>query len=145
MTAYLDTSFVVPYYLPEPASASVEAFFLRAAPGTLATSHWTEVEFASLLTWDVRAGRLQAETAREVLGRFAEDAALYPLLTPIADDFREATRLLFRASTGLRGPDALHLALVKRSGATLYTFDQTLLRAATILGVSASDAGIGAP
>lgn len=145
MTSYLDTSFVAPYYLPEPTSPAVEAFFNRAPPGTLAVSHWTEVEFASLLARDVRMGNLRFGTAASVMDRFSQDLAFYLLLTPTAEDFREAARLLLEMSTGLRGPDALHLAIAKRRGATLYTLDQTLLRAAATLGVPASDAGIGAP
>jgi predicted nucleic acid-binding protein len=146
LTIYLDTSFIAPYYLPEATSADVEMSLRQAEPGTLVVSDWTEVEFASLLSRDVRMGNMLAETATTVLNRFSQDTDLgfYQLLTPTREDFREATRLLLlETSLGLRGPDAIHLALAKHQGATLYTLDKTLLRAAEALGIAANDAGIG--
>ena len=138
-------SFVAPYYIPESSSPSVEAFLGRASSGTLTVSGWTEVEFASLLARDVRMGNMQVETAKSVLNRFSQDAKFYRLLTLASEDFQEATRLLLpQTNLGLRGPDALHLAIVKRRGLILYTLDKPLLRAAEALGVPASDAGIGA-
>ena len=98
-----------------------------------------------MLARDVRMGNLRLVAAASVMDRFSQDLAFYLLLKPTAEDFREAARLLLEVSTGLRGPDALHLAIARRRGAILYTFDQTLLRAAATLGVPASDAGIGAP
>ena len=90
-------------------------------------------------------GHLQPETANTVIDRFLRDAPFYLVFDTTANEFREATRLLLSGNTGLRGPDALHLAVAKRHGATLYTLDRTLRRAAVTLGVPASDAGIGAP
>lgn len=122
-------------------------FLRRAQPGTLAVSTWTEVEFASLLARDVRMGNMQLETANTVLNRFSQDMSLgfYQVLTPLYESFKEATRLLLlQTGAGLRGPDALHLAIAKTQGATLYTLDKTLLRAAEALGIASSDAGIGA-
>ncbi len=126
-------------------SPQVEAFLSRALPGTLEVSDWTGVEFASLLARDVRMGNMHVQAATSVLNRFLRDARLYQVLTPTGGDFQEATRLLLpRTDLGLRGPDALHLAIAKRRKLTLYTLDKTLLRAAEALGVPASDAGIGA-
>lgn len=111
-------------------------------------SYWTEVEFGSLLARDVRMGNMQVETARMILDLFWQDMeGAYQVLTPTEADFREATRLLLPQTdvrTGLRGPDALHLAIVKNRDLLLYTLDQPLLRAAQTLGIPASDAGIGA-
>jgi predicted nucleic acid-binding protein len=88
-------------------------------------------------------GNMHVQAATSVLSRFLRDAELYQVLTPMSGDFQEATRLLLpRTDLGLRGPDALHLAIAKRRKLTLY--DQPLLRAAEALGVSASAAGIGA-
>ena len=110
-------------------------------------SRWTQTEFASVLARNVRM-RLQAEAdARALMGAFEQDLdSSFFLYTPAAEDFVFASRLLLTSPTsGLRGADALHLAAAKNQNAALYTFDQTLLRAAATLGVSASDAGIGAP
>lgn len=145
MTGYLDTSFLAPFYLPESTSSYIEAFLGRASLGALAISYWTNVEFASLLARDVRMGNMQVETALRVQERFLQDAEFYRVLSPVSEDFQEAMRLLLpRTDLGLRGPDALHLAIAKRRGLVLYTLDKPLLRAAEALSVPASDAGIGA-
>ena len=145
MTGYLETSFVAPFYLPEPTSSYVETFLGCAPLGTLAISYWTNVEFASLLARDVRMGNINLKTARRVQERFLQDAEFYQVLSPTSEDFQEAMRLLLpHTDLGLRGPDAFHLAIAKRRGLTLYTLDKPLLRAAEALGVPASDAGIGA-
>lgn len=90
-------------------------------------------------------GNMCLETALRVQERFSQDAEFYRMLSPVNEDFQEATRLLLpRTDLGLRGPDALHLAVAKRHGLILYTLDKPLLRAAAALGVLASDAGIGA-
>lgn len=126
----------------------MEAFLSRAVPGTLTLSRWTEVEFASLLARDVRMGNMQAETATSVFNIFSHDIGnFFRVVVPTDNDFREATRLLLPRmdfATALRGPDALHLATAKNQGATLYTLDKPLLRAAQALGVPVSDANIGA-
>ena len=44
---YLDTSFLAPLFIAEDTSDAVEGH-LRHLDGTLATSDWTRVEFASL-------------------------------------------------------------------------------------------------
>lgn len=143
---YLDTSFLVPLYMLEAASEKVEAF-LRAEPsGSLTVSRWARVEFASTLARNIRM-KLQAEEHAQVLmQRFDEDTqAAFSTYTPVAADFILATTSLLKTPVlGLRGADALHLAAARNLGATLYTLDRTLLRAAEALGVSASDAGIGA-
>ena len=129
-------------------SAHVEAILSRAVPGTLLLSRWTEVEFASLLARNVRMGNMQVETATSVLNIFLQNGGnFFRVVVPTEDDFREATRLLSPRTdfeTGLRGPDALHLAVAKNQGATFYNLDKPLLRAAQALGVPASDADIGA-
>ncbi|MBF0391963.1 MAG: pilus assembly protein, partial [Alphaproteobacteria bacterium] len=47
--AYFDTSFLVPLLLPEATSDRIAAFMRDLPPGDLAISHWTRVEFSSLL------------------------------------------------------------------------------------------------
>ena len=51
---YLDTSFIAPLILPEATSDRIEDFIQKIAVGELAVSHWTRVEFASLVARRVR-------------------------------------------------------------------------------------------
>jgi predicted nucleic acid-binding protein len=61
---YFDTSFLVPLVRDEATSAKVERFMARLPVGELAISHWTRVEFASLLGRDVRMAGLTSEAAK---------------------------------------------------------------------------------
>ena len=94
----------------------------------------------------MRMGNMQAETATSVFDIFSHDIGnFFRVVVPTDNDFREATRFLLPHmdfAIGLRGPDALHLATAKNQGATLYTLDKPLLRAAHYLGVSVSSAGL---
>jgi predicted nucleic acid-binding protein len=67
---YFDTSFLVPLILPEATSDRITAFFRTLSADTFAVSHWTMVEFSSLVAREVRMGRLDAETARRADARF---------------------------------------------------------------------------
>ncbi len=60
---YFDTSFLAPLILPEATSDSISAF-VRALPASQFTiSHWTRVEFSSLIAREVRMGGLDAQAA----------------------------------------------------------------------------------
>ena len=63
---YLDTSFIAPLVIAEDTSNAVEAFVLKLKPGELATSLWTQVELASLVSRKVRMGELSAAEAEAV-------------------------------------------------------------------------------
>lgn len=143
--SYLDTSFVVPFYLLETSSGRVEGFLRSQPPGSLVLSSWGGVEFASTLARNVRMGLQEREKARALFDVFEADArALFRVHVPTAADFSLAASLLIgQPQSGLRGGDALHLAIAKNHGLTLYTLDKALLAAADTLGVAASDAGSG--
>ena len=67
---YLDTSFVAPLVIAEDTSSAVEAFVLKLKPGELATSLWTQVELASLVSRKVRMGELSTAEAEAVRREF---------------------------------------------------------------------------
>lgn len=141
---YFDTSLLVPLILPEATSEPIARFFADLSVEELAVSHWTRVEFSSLLAREVRMGGLSAEVAREADTRFEamiEDS--FAVILPNGDDFDLAKAFLARFDTGLRAGDALHLAIARNHGAaTIYSLDKALLRAGRILGVQAGT-GIG--
>ena len=136
---YLDTSLLVSLFCPEPGSERVERWVSRRT-GALFISLWTLVEFASALGMKVRGRFLttsQAEAAQE-----AFELTLLPIVKILSIDnacFFRAVSLLDRHSLGLRGPDALHLALcINPVPTTLATADRALHKSALALGQSST-------
>ena len=141
---YLDTSFLAPLFLPEETSGDVPAYVQGLPVRELAVSNWTMVEFSSLLARKVRANELNPEGAAEADAKF--EAAVgnsFVMLFPGGDDFAVARRYVQRHETGLRAPDALHLAIAANRGArTILSLDKKLIAAGKILGLPVSQ-GIG--
>jgi len=140
---YFDTSFLAPLILEESTSAAVEQFVAELPVGELAISHWTRVEFSSLLAREVRTGGLPAAAAKAAGAQFDLIAAeSFLILLPAAADYDLAREYLGRYETGLRAGDALHLAIARNHRAeAIYSLDQKRLKAGSVLGLPMS-AGI---
>jgi len=140
---YFDTSFLAPLILQEATSNRVERFIIGLPTGELAISHWTRVEFASLLAQQVRMGNLERQAARDADMQFATVVQeSFTVLAPASDDFDLARTYLGNYATGLRAGDALHLAIAGNHRADIiYSLDKTLLKAGTFFGLPVS-AGI---
>jgi predicted nucleic acid-binding protein len=139
---YLDTSFVGAYFLAEDTSASVQRVFSDAAPGTLAISHWTGVEFFSLLAIRRRMGTLTDVARKNVAIQFEIIAERsFTVFLPAVEDFTLAKEYLADHSTGLRGGDALHLAIAaNRRVEAIHSLDKTMIKAGATLGLPVSAA-----
>jgi predicted nucleic acid-binding protein len=137
---YLDTSFVAPLLVPEPASNVVDRFVAKLPPGSLAVSHWTRLEFSSLLGRRVRMRLLSRVEFKRVWEKFDSLLAeVFEVILPEADDYNRAEVFLAAPRAGLRAGDALHLAIAaNHSAERLYTLDKGLLKAARALRVPAS-------
>jgi uncharacterized protein len=137
---YFDTSFIVPYILPESTSSRVQQFFTDQQSTNLAIRHWTRIEFASMLAREVRMQAMSEQAARDADTRFeAVMAQSFLVLLPDRNDFDLSKQYLARFETGLRSGDALHLAIGKNNGVeAFYTFDKKLFRAAKLLGLPAT-------
>ena len=136
---YLDTSFLTPLFREEATSAKVAAFLARQPVGTLAVSKWMPVEFASLISRDVRMGALTVAQGQRLIKEFDTMVAdSLVALMPTANDFTLAQQYVASFSTKLRAPDALHLAVAHNSGAEFVaTLDEGMLFAAKKLKVAA--------
>jgi predicted nucleic acid-binding protein len=137
---YFDTSFLAPLILPEPTSDKIAAFVRRLPAEEFTVSHWTRVEFSSLIAREVRMGGLDVRAAARADARFEGmlDESFFILL-PNADDFALAKQYLGRFETGLRAGDALHLAVASNHrAAVIYSLDKTLLKAGKILDLRVS-------
>ncbi len=132
----------MPYYIEQSFSNDVEVVLQEAAAGSLLLSSWTCVEFVSMLG---RLSRMKALRDPQPLRKAFEDDArrVYVVVEPVPADYRVAADLLLRdVELGLRGPDALHLAIARAHEAPLVTLDRSLLNAARALGIDATDAGV---
>ena len=132
---YFDTSFLAPLVLPESTSDKIAAFVRRLPVEEFTVSHWTRVEFSSLIARDVRMSVLDAAAGARADARFeAMVDASFAVLLPNADDFGLAKRYLGKFNTGLRAGDALHLAIAgNRQAAAIYSLDKGLLMAGRLL------------
>lgn len=132
---YVDTSFAVSLYLIDENSERA-ADFMDYHRGALVVSDWMVLEFLSVLSRDVRKGFVSPDLAPSVQTSFfdwlSKDCQRE---TPLEEHFVEARELLERGQSVLRAPDALHLAMCKRWGLSLLTFDKGLIRAAQAHGV----------
>ncbi len=143
---YFDTSFLAPLILPEATSEKIAKFIGELPLEKLTVSHWTRVEFSSLLAREVRMGGLEAPAALRVDDQFEEMInQSFVVLLPNAEDFNLAREFLKSHDTGLRAGDALHLAIAKNHGAeAIYSLDKTMIKAGKSLGLPAT-AGIRLP
>lgn len=137
---YFDTSFLAPLILQEATSEKIEAFFANLPAGQLYVSHWTRVEFASLIAHEVRMGGLAERDAFLAIGQFDELVAdSFQVLAPGVVDYEQAKDYIQHFATKLRAGDALHLAIASNNGAKMfYTLDDGLLKAAKRMKVHAS-------
>jgi uncharacterized protein len=128
---YFDTSFLAPLILAEASSRRIQLFFGRRRENELAISHWTRVEFSSVLARRVRMGTLSQKTALQADEQFESLVTdSFEVFSVAANDFNLARLYLQRYGAGLRAGDALHLAIARNHEATaIYTLDFRLRRA----------------
>lgn len=128
---YFDTSFLPPLVLEEKTSRKIEAYVTTLPAGDLYLSHWTRLEFSSLVAREVRMRGLTPEEGQAVLLQFdqlVEES--YRVILPTALDYELAREFLKQFATGLRAGDALHLAIARNHGATkILTLDEGMLKA----------------
>jgi len=133
---YLDASLVVALLVQEAHSDGAVAWFKGQAIGSLFISGWTVTEVSSALALKVRTHALSLEGRAAVLTAWngLRDGSLLTLA--IADEhFEQAAQIADRYDLGLRGGDALHLAVARDAGCRLATLDKRMATAALQLGV----------
>jgi predicted nucleic acid-binding protein len=135
---YLDTSVLVPLFVPEPASVGVRRWLERQASELLAVSDWTLTEFASALGIKVREKQLQPDQARKAVALLEKLAAdSLRVFTPSRADFHRAASYLLQHRLGLRAGDALHLAVAEGEGIdAVYSLDRRFIAAGRKLKIN---------
>lgn len=126
---YLDTSVLVPLFVPELDSAAVRQWFDANADKTLAISDWTVTEFASAMGIKVRDKGLKPDQARRACALMDKLAAeSFKVFAPARSHFVKAAEYLGQHALGLRAGDALHLAIAQDEGAErFHTLDRRLI------------------
>lgn len=136
MSYYLDTSALVSVLANEPDAPSVNAWLRKQEPATVLLSEWTHTEVASALALKLRTGELTLETRAEAASVFAKLVSTsLPTLAVLPEHFETAARFAAQHELGLRGPDALHLAVARQSGSAVVTLDRQMAQAALELGI----------
>ena len=135
MSLYPDPSALVALIFIDPSNARAEAF-LSAHPEIVVVSDFGIAEFSSAVGRRVRTRDLTPEDAQLVffnLDTWVARSADREEAT--AADIDAANRILQRLDIHLRTPDAIHIAIAQRLGATLVTFDQSMATGVRALGM----------
>lgn len=132
--ACLDTSVLVALFKPGTLTQRAERF-LEEHPTGLVVSDFAAAEFSSAAARWVRRGEMAIRGARAVLTNFdawTAGSTRRAQLDPT--DLIAVTGYLRRLDLPLRTPDAIHIAMAQRLGATLVTFDRQMAESAGRLG-----------
>lgn len=134
MRAYLDANVLIALFTNDALTARAETL-LRAEKPVVLVSDFAGAEFASAVARRMRMGEYTISDAQLIFTNFdAWTARAAQSIGVVAADVKTAEAFLRRLDLTLRTPDALHIAIAQRAGATLVTFDQKMAASARMLG-----------
>jgi len=134
MSVYPDASYLLSLFTNDAMTARAKAYLYREKP-QLVVSDFAAAEFASVTARCVRTALLSKDEARAVFATFdAWTARLCERVQIASADLTAAESYLRRLDLTLRTPDALHIGIAQRLGASLATFDKKMTAAAAHLG-----------
>ncbi|MGZ8284814.1 MAG: type II toxin-antitoxin system VapC family toxin [Allosphingosinicella sp.] len=133
---YLDASIVVAIFTAEAETPRLQQWIDIKRGETIAVSRWVDVEFAAAIAAKARAGALDEPTRKKSLQLYRQALRESFTRLEIGDrQFEHAERLAQNPDAGLRGGDALHLAVAAAHRATLCTLDKRQAEAASTVGI----------
>jgi predicted nucleic acid-binding protein len=122
----LDASALVPLFIADIFTAGTDEF-LRIKLPVLIVSDFAAAEFGSAIARRVCAGDLTEGEAQGAFRAFDDWVARTARRAETtAKDVAAATALLRRLDLGLRTPDAVNIAIARRIGADLLTYDEKM-------------------
>ena len=131
---YVDTSVWCAYCFNEAESERMVQWLAETDMLRLGASWWSDTEFASALSIQLRRKALASRQSVAARERYAELMDMVLRLNVIEADFIEAAAACLRVNR-LRGGDALHLAIAQRHGCSaLATLDNDMQVAARAMG-----------
>lgn len=136
MRLYLDASVLVAS-LTGDHLADRASILLASVAGDLIVSDYARAEFASVISRRVRVGEFTHAEARVAFANLDAwcDRLSLPAHTTSAD-VQTAAAFMRRLDLPLRTPDALNLAIARRIGASIATFDAKMADSARVLGLA---------
>jgi predicted nucleic acid-binding protein len=133
---YLDASIVVAIFTAEAETDRLQRWVGGKSGEVVAVSRWVDVEFAAALAAKARAGALDEPARKKSLQLYRQASLESFTRLEIGDSqFEHAERLAQNPAAGLRGGDALHLAVAAAYRATLCTLDKRQAEAASKLSI----------
>lgn len=133
---YLDASVVVAIFTVEPDTARLQQWIEGKAGEVVAVSRWVDIEFTAALAAKERAGALDEPTRKKSLQLYRQAVRESFTRLEIGDlQFDHAERFARDPAAGLRGGDALHLAVAADYRAILCTLDKRQADGASKLGI----------
>ena len=134
MSVYLDTSVIVALFVVDPLNDRAETA-MRGPHGQVIVSDLSGAEFASVIAQRVRTRDLSSSEARAAFENFDYWCSRYAQPVSMEGiDVSRAAALLRRLDLPLRTPDAFHVAMTRRIGCPLLTFDRSMANVARTLG-----------
>lgn len=143
MIVYFDTSALVSLWCRDSHFKTLDKWLVDAGP-RLIISDFGRAEFISALSQRIRVGLLSQPDAIGLIGELDVDD---PAVTKVEIESRDlalAAEYVMHFDLALRAPDALHLAVCRRLGATLVTFDERQHQGARSLSIPVVDFAVSA-
>lgn len=135
LSVYLDTSVVVALFSIDAFAARASTFLRTQSPVVL-ISDFVGAEFASAIGRRVRMKELTLEQGRRAFTNFDNwTGTATSRIETTSADIRAAETILRRLDLTPRTPDAINIALARRIGAELATFDAKMAENARALGM----------
>ncbi len=140
MKVYLDASVLVALLLADSFSARADAFMRTYVP-VIVVSDFAAAEVVSTIARRVRTREITADKATATFSTLDAWIAQKGGRKRMTNaDVKRADAVMRRLDLTLRTPDALHIAIAERIGATMATFDDKMAAAARILGLTVAAA-----
>ena len=135
MNVYLDASVLVALLTVDPLTGRADAF-MRTHEPEVVISDFAATEVVSATARRVRMRQITPKDAAATFSVLDAWIARKGGRTPMtSEDIERADAVMRRLDLTLRTPDALHIAMAERLGATLATFDSGMAAAARALGL----------
>jgi predicted nucleic acid-binding protein len=131
---YPDTSMLVAIYVGEPAGDRLDEWW-SDNQAQMVISGWTELEFTSALAMKERSKAITADKRGAALALFTRHWAGPESRVSVPTSCFSRAATMISAAEGLRGADALHLAVAEHHGASLFTLDRQQAELGRKLGV----------
>lgn len=127
---YLDTSVLVAATTREGYSHRTQDWLASVPLQSLIISPWVITEYHAALALKQRTQQITGQERSGAIGYFRQILKESLTVVPVQErHFLQAADLVDRHLSGLRGPDALHLAIARDQGAVLATLDRDLASA----------------